>query len=168
MTHQKGCFRDTEATVGKMNLTQKETELLKDLKGQEELCVEKYTKHAEAANDPQLKNLFSSIAGIERSHLQTVTAMANGALPSGQGNVAKPRESFTAVYGQAESAEKKADAYLCSDVLTMEKHASHLYDTCIFEFTDENARNTLNHIQKEEQEHGKMLYDYMNANGMYC
>ncbi len=53
------------------------------------------------------------------------------------------------------------------DVLATEKHASHLYDTCIFEFNDENARNALNHIQKEEQEHGKMIYDYMSVNGMY-
>ena len=29
-----------------MQLTQKETELLKDLAGQEQLCVEKYRKHA--------------------------------------------------------------------------------------------------------------------------
>lgn len=151
-----------------MNLSQKETELLKDLKGQEELCVEKYKKHAESAHDPQLKNLFSAIAGVEQGHLQTVTEMASGKLPAGQSSAAKPQSTFSATYGQAESPEKKADAYLCSDVLTMEKHASHLYDTCIFEFSDENARNTLNHIQKEEQEHGKMIYDYMSANGMYC
>ncbi|MDE7300442.1 MAG: spore coat protein, partial [Lachnospiraceae bacterium] len=44
---------------------------------------------------------------------------------------------------------------------------SHLYDTCIFEFKDEGARNVLNHIQKEEQEHGKMIYDYMSTNSMY-
>ena len=28
-------------------------------------------------------------------------------------------------------------------------------------------RNVLNHIQTEEQEHGKCLYDYMMANNMY-
>ena len=32
---------------------------------------------------------------------------------------------------------------------------------------DENVRNILNHIQKEEQNHGKMIYDYMKANNMY-
>ena len=37
-----------------MQLTQKEKELLKDLKGQEKLCVEKYSQHAAAANDEQL------------------------------------------------------------------------------------------------------------------
>ena len=36
-------------------------------------------------------------------------------------------------------------------VITTEKHASHLYDTCIFEFKQENIRTLLNGIQKEEQ-----------------
>ena len=36
-----------------MQLTQKETDLLKDLKSQEKLCVEKYTKYASQALDPQ-------------------------------------------------------------------------------------------------------------------
>lgn len=42
-----------------MQLTPKEASLLKDLKGQEQLCVDKYNRHAASANDPQLKNLFS-------------------------------------------------------------------------------------------------------------
>ena len=41
-----------------MQLTPKEASLLKDLKGQEQLCVDKYNRHAASANDPQLKNLF--------------------------------------------------------------------------------------------------------------
>ena len=32
---------------------------------------------------------------------------------------------------------------------------------------DDAARAALNHIQKEEQNHGKMIYDYMTANNMY-
>ena len=45
-----------------MQLTPKEASLLKDLKGQEQLCVDKYNRHAASANDPQLKNLFEQIA----------------------------------------------------------------------------------------------------------
>ncbi|MDO4732875.1 MAG: spore coat protein, partial [Bacillota bacterium] len=59
------------------------------------------------------------------------------------------------------------DSYLCSDALSTEKHVSAAYNTCIFEFRDQNVRNALNHLQKEEQQHGKMVYDYMSANGMY-
>ena len=52
-------------------------------------------------------------------------------------------------------------------VLAGEKHVSGLYDTCVFEFRNNQARSVLNHIQKEEQEHGKLIYDYMAANNMY-
>jgi hypothetical protein len=37
----------------------------------------------------------------------------------------------------------------------------------VFEFRDENIRKALNHIQSEEQGHGKMIFDYMAANHMY-
>ena len=149
-----------------MQLSQKETSLLKDLKGQEKLCVDKYTKHASCAADPQLKNLFTQIAQVEQQHLDTITQIEAGTVPT-PGGGAQNQPGFSAAYGVADTSEKQADSYLCTDVLATEKHASHLYDTCIFEFKDETVRNTLNHIQKEEQNHGKMIYDYMAANGMY-
>lgn len=148
-----------------MQLTQKETSLLKDLKDQEKLCAEKYEKHAAAAIDPQLKNLFSQLAQTERAHYDMLVQLEQGAVP--QPPTGGGKQTFTAVYQIADTPEKQNDCYLCSDLLTAEKHASHLYDTCVFEFTDENARNLLNGIQKQEQGHGKTIYDYMSANGMY-
>ncbi len=147
-------------------LTQKENELIKDLKDQEKLCIEKYTKQAAAAVDGQLKNLFTQIAQVEQGHLNTLDKITDGSpLPSFSGS--QPQPTFTAVYTAASTPDKETDCYLCSDMLATEKHASHLYDTCIFEFKDENLRNALNHIQKEEQGHGKMIYDYMSTNSMY-
>ena len=137
-----------------MQWNQKERDLLKDLKGQEQLCVDKYMRHAENACDPQLKKLFSQLAQQEAQHLQTINQMESGT-------------SFTAAYS-GDCKEKQNDCFLCSDVLAGEKHVSGLYDTCVFEFRDNQARNVLNHIQKEEQEHGKQIYDYMMANGMYA
>jgi rubrerythrin len=151
-----------------MQLSQKETSLLKDLKDQEKLCVDKYNKHSGCASDQQLKDLFSGIAKIEQQHYNTLTQMESGTVPqqSGQGQ-SQPQVGFKAVYGTNEDEKKKNDAYLCTDLLTTEKHASHLYDTCVFEFKDQKARDTLNHIQKEEQSHGKMIFDYMQTNNMY-
>lgn len=149
-----------------MQLTQKETGLLKDLKDQENLCAEKYAKHASCAYDAQLKNLLSSLSAVERGHFDTLMQIESGNTPS-LSSSSKPSQTFTATYNGANTPEKQADMYICSDLLSAEKHVSQLYDTCIFEFTDENTRNVLNHIQKEEQEHGKMLYDYMKTNGMY-
>ena len=149
-----------------MQLSQKETSLLKDLKGQEKLCVDKYTKHSSCAVDPQLKNLFTKIAQVEQQHLQTITQIEGGVVPaSGGGSQSQP--NFSASYEDTDTQDKQNDSYLCADVLATEKHASQLYDTCVFEFKDANVRNILNHIQKEEQEHGKMIYDYMTANAMY-
>lgn len=149
-----------------MNLTQKERDLLKDLKGQEQLCIEKYAKHSKTAVDAQLKNLFDMISKIENSHLSALVQIENGSCPQiNADNMASV--SFTGTYGPAENADKKNDAFLCNDVLATEKHASHLYDTCIFEFGDKNLRQVLNQIQKEEQKHGEMIYDYMKTNAMY-
>lgn len=59
------------------------------------------------------------------------------------------------------------DKFLCQDSLSTEKHVSSTYNTAIFEFRDKNIRNVLNHIQKEEQEHGEQIYNYMHQHGMY-
>lgn len=149
-----------------MNLDQKEMGLLKDLKGQEQLCVEKYTKYAAQAYDAQLKNLFERIADVERGHLETINKIEGGQKSFNTSSSSSAQPTFSATY-TGESSEKKNDAYLCSDLLSTEKHASHLYDTCIFEFKDESLRKVLNDIQSEEQGHGKMIFDYMKANSMY-
>ncbi|MBQ6021738.1 MAG: spore coat protein, partial [Clostridia bacterium] len=90
-----------------------------------------------------------------------------GTVPAAPSGGDQTLPTFTAVYGPAETPDKKNDCYLCTDTLAGEKHASSLYDVGIFEFRDDNARKALNHIQKEEQDHGKMIYNYMSANGMY-
>lgn len=150
-----------------MVLTQKECTLLKDLKDSEQLCIDKYTKHSATAHDPQLKNLFSTLAEDERKHLDTLTQIEGGAVPT-PGGAAAAMPTFTATYKQGDtSTEAKDDAYLCTDLLSGEKQVSHLYDTCIFEFKDEGVREVLAGIQKREQMHGKMIYDYMQTNGMY-
>ena len=151
-----------------MQLTQKEQSLLKDLKGQEKLCVEKYTKYASNALDPQLKELFTSVANVEQQHLNTISQIESGAVPQqNKGSAQTVKSSFTSHYGMGDTPDKQADCYLCSDLLADEKHVSGLYNTCIFEFSDKQLRDTLNHIQKEEQEHGKAIYDYMSVNNMY-
>ncbi len=151
-----------------MQLTQKETTLLKDLKSQEKLCVEKYTKYASTALDPQLKELFTSIANVEQQHLNTISQIESGTAPATQGGGSQTvKSTFASNYGMGDTPDKQADCYLCSDLLADEKHVSNLYNTCIFEFKDQAVRDTLNHIQKEEQQHGKAIYDYMSTNNMY-
>ena len=151
-----------------MTLSTKESSLLKDMKGQEQLCIDKYEKYAKEARSPELASLFRSLADRERTHLTTVTDMMNGrvgAVGSSGSSSAGQTSAVKATYPSEE--DKKNDCLLCSDMLSTEKHVSALYNTGIFEFTDAQARNALNHIQTEEQQHGLKIYDFMNQNGMY-
>lgn len=150
-----------------MILTQKETSLLSDLKSQEQLCIEKYGKYSELANDGALKQLFSNLKSTEQKHLETIESMLGGtevkmpAAPSAEASKQTCAPSSLSV------EQKQNDAYLCKDALSMEKHVSSVYNTGIFEFRSPIMRDTLAHIQKEEQNHGEMLYSYMECNNMY-
>ena len=151
-----------------MTLSQKETDLLKDMKGQEQLCIEKYEKYASEACSESLKTLFHSLADVERQHLTSVNDLLSGKIPSVGGSGSSGLSGCdTGKASYSDESSKKKDAFLCSDMLTTEKHVSALYNTGIFEFADAQARNVLNHIQSDEQQHGLKIYDYMNANGMY-
>lgn len=68
---------------------------------------------------------------------------------------------------QAGSSGSDSDKYLLQDMLTIEKHVSSAYNTSIFEMTQPNIKQALQHIQKEEQDHGDQLYQYMSSHGMY-
>ena len=152
-----------------ITLTQKERLLLEDQKKHEELCIEKYTTYANQAQDPQLKQLFQQYASQEQQHLDTVNQMLGGQVPNlqqqqGQQNQHKQQSKTMSGLG---SSQNNSDASLCQDMLTTEKYVSGTYDTTIFEFTNSQARQVLNHIQKEEQQHGEGIFNYMQSHGMY-
>jgi spore coat protein CotF len=152
-----------------LQLTQKEQQLLQDQKKHEQVCVQKYQQYAEKAGDPQLKQLFRSYAQQEQQHLDTVASMLNGQTPSmsqqGQQGQSGGQQGQAATAATAGASQ--ADAMLCQDMLMTEKYVSGAYDTAIFGFADASVRQTLNHIQKEEQQHGEGLYNYLSSTGMY-
>ena len=151
-----------------MTLTQKENSLLSDLKSQEKICIEKYGKYEKEAADTTLKNLFSSIKTTEENHLSTICRILQGedvSMPSPPPRAKDEKANFP--QSTVTGAEKEHDSFLCADALAMEKHVSSVYDIAIFEFSSPTLRDTLNHIQKEEQNHGKEIYDYMSRNNMY-
>ena len=152
-----------------MKLTQKESMLLQDLKTSEEICIEKYGQYAQKAEDQALADLFLTIRSKEEEHLKTINSLISGTVPMMAGGQPGGQSGSQSQPGNGQAAQKsnsKTDEYLLRDALDTEKHVSAVYDTCIFEFTDAGARQALNHIQKEEQEHGQMLYDYMACHGM--
>ena len=68
-----------------MMTNQKEQSLLKDMKNEEKICVEKYTRYAQMAADPQLQTLLQQIAKTEQGHLQTLTQLESGQVASMNG-----------------------------------------------------------------------------------
>lgn len=169
-----------------LQLTQKERMLLEDQKSHEQLCIQKYKNYAQQANDPQLKQLFNTYASQEQQHLDTVNQILNGQIPQvgqgqGQGSQGQQQNQTsqntqqmnqqTQASGQTQSSNAgmtdNNDYNLCNDVLATEKYVSSTYNTTIFECTNSQVRQALNHIQKEEQQHGEGIFNYMRNQGMY-
>ncbi len=150
-----------------MQLSQKERNLLEDQKSHEELCIKKYNNYADQAHDPQLKQLFKSLAQKEQEHLNSINQILSGQVPNVQQGGQQQQQQFQAPnMGQTGMVNQK-DADLCQDMLSTEKYVSQAYDTAIFEFKDANIRKVLNHIQTEEQQHGEQIFNYMQSKGMY-
>ncbi|WP_026476707.1 spore coat protein [Alkaliphilus transvaalensis] len=159
-----------------ITLTQKERFLLEDQKSHEELCIKKYTDAANQAQDPQLKQIFQNHAQAEQQHLNTVNQLLSGTIPNmnqqqgqqGQQNQQQNQQgNQSGNQAQASGSFNQKDKELCQDLLTTEKYVSGTYDTTIFEFTNTDVRQLLNHIQKEEQQHGEDIFLYMQSTGMY-
>jgi spore coat protein CotF len=164
-----------EVVILALKLTTKEKMLLQDQKTHEELCIQKYQNYAKQAQDPQLKQLFSSLAQKEQEHLNTINQILTGQVPNIQQSqqAGQQMPQFGQQIQQNQQTQmlgtmaNQNDTTLCTDMLTTEKYVSGTYDTTIFECTDTNVRQILNHIQKEEQEHGEQIFNYMQNTGMY-
>lgn len=157
----------------KINLSQKERMLLEDQKSHEEICIEKYTNYSNQVQDSELKQLLKTYAGEEQEHYNTINQILSGSIPdmNQQGQQQNNQNKFknignTGNTGNTDMSNTN-DASICSDLLMTEKYVSGTYDTAIFECTDTKLRDTLNHIQKEEQQHGEGIFNYMESKGMY-
>lgn len=172
-----------------MQLSQKEKTLLKDQQSMEEVCVEKYNKYAQQTQCAELKQLFTNLANQEQNHYNTVTQLLQGGQPNiSQGNQMPQQQATNAMQqsgmsqqggGQSDGGSQSADGnpsnasgnkddkFLCSDLLATEKFVSGTYDTAVFEAVNPAVRQALQHIQKEEQQHGEQIFNYMHSHGMY-
>ena len=120
----------------------------------------------------QLPNMNSQSGGGQSQ------ASQGSSMGSTQGQ-AKQSSSMGSTQGQTEQGSSMgwsqgqdnqpqfSDKDLCTDILSTEKYISSTYNTAIFEFTDPQVRDVLNHIQKEEQQHGESVFKYMESKGLY-
>lgn len=139
-----------------MEWTEKERMLLKELKEVEDVSIRRYELEEQHATDPKLKALFGRIRQEEEGHLKTLEELERGIIPMMAGGKQQENES-----GASGELEDSRDAFFCHDGLESEKLASSQYDQAIFAFRDSSVRNILNHIQKEEQEHGRLLSEFI-------
>lgn len=152
-----------------IKLSQKEKMLLEDDKQQEELCVSKYQSYAKQASDPELQQLLNKISTEEQQHYKMIDQLLQGQQPSiANMEHDDPYEGKSLFpVSQMKSVSNVTDKILCSDLLSTEKYVSSTYDTGIFEAANPIVRQSLQHIQKEEQKHGEQLFHYMHSHGMY-
>lgn len=170
----------------KLRLSQKERSLIEDQKSFEDICVKKYGSYAQQAKDENLKNMFNNIAAQEQTHYDTLDQMLQGKVPQVAKQMQQQQAGQQAHQGmqnqQQQSAQQQSaqqqnadfvlqgndeDKDLLSDLLATEKHISNTYDTAVFESASPVVRQTLQHIQKEEQQHGEQIFNYMHSHGMY-
>ena len=151
-----------------IQLSQKERMLLEDEKSQEEVCVIKYQNYSNQAQDPQLKQLFTTLSTEEKHHFDMLNQMLQGQQPNmahpkpnQQQSVQTPQSTYQGAMGNT------GDKILCSDLLATEKYVSGTYETGIFEAANPMVRQALQHIQQDEHRHGEQLFNYMNSHGMY-
>ena len=120
---------------------------------------------------PQLKQLLTTLGQQEQQHLNTLNQIMSGQVPPMQNGGQQGGQQSSSQQNTFTSTQSgpfsQNDADLCEDLLSTEKYVSSTYNTAIFEFRDPAVRQTLNHIQKEEQQHGEALYHYMASKGMY-
>lgn len=164
-----------------LRLSQKERALLEDQKAYEDICVKKYSSYAQQAKDKELVNMFNSISAQEQTHYDSIDQMLQGKIPEvakqmqqqGQQQQNMQKQQYVQQQqGQQQSnvfssMSNKEDKDLLTDLLETEKHISSIYNTAVFESASPVVRQTIQHIQKEEQQHGEQIFNYMHSHGMY-
>lgn len=148
-----------------IELSQKERMFLEDGKKQEDLCVKKYQSYASQVQDVQLKNLLTELAEEEQHHFNMISQMLQGTPPDMTHKGANTNTGDSSTL-QGPGGNSK-DKILLEDLLSTEKYVSGFYDTAVFEAADPTVRQALQHIQEDEQNHGKKIFDYMHSHGMY-
>ena len=151
-----------------MVLTEKETNVIKDLQTQEQSCIKKYQSYGKQAKDEELRNLFARLEKEEQKHFDSLGQVLTGKVPcsdcnDSDGKDYKPKATYDSL---SNSEDKQTDCFLATDCIGTEKLVSSTYNTEVFAFGDPGVRKLLADIQIEEQNHAEMLYKYKTANGM--
>lgn len=148
-----------------MTISQSDRVALQEALRQEKLCIDKYASYAQQAQDPQLQQMFNQHGMQEQQHANTLQQLLQGQQPS-SGSASQSRQQGQPQSSQVWSANPN-DMQLCSDLLMTENYVSNTYDDVVFCTQNSVIRQAVQHIQKEEQQHGTDIIDYMTLHGQY-
>ena len=162
---RQGVF-PTVAQTTNMKLNQKETQLITELKNQEELCVQKYDFYAAQAKDPALKSLFKKILKHEQAHYDMLNDLLNGTVPAIKNKTPGAAKYEPKATHPGDQKSKDFDKFLCTDIIATEKYVATAYNDDLFYFASTDVRNVLNAIMTDEQNHAEMIWKYKTANKM--
>lgn len=100
------------------------------------------------------------------------TSMQAGGPELGQttSQIGWANRGFTAEAGQiggGAGSGTQDEASMLTDMLMTEKYVSGAYDTAVFESSNKQLRQALQHIQQDEQRHGEGIFNYMQQRGLY-
>lgn len=107
--------------------------------------------------------------GMNQSNQASSAQSGNSQVNNNQGvsQTATSQSQQSSINQSGSNGFNLSDKEMCIDMLSTEKYVSGTYDTAIFEFSNAQIRDVLNHIQKEEQKHGEAIFAYMQSKGMY-
>ncbi|MBS3949247.1 MAG: spore coat protein [Peptococcaceae bacterium] len=115
----------------------------------------------------QVLNQMGSQGSKQQSGSTSGSTQQQGGGGKGQSYSGSMMPSTTASQTQFTGQGMLSDQQICNDLLTTEKAVSDMYDHAVFESTDQQLRQALSHIQKEEQGHAFALFQYMQQKGWY-
>lgn len=116
----------------------------------------------------QKRQPFGTEAGMETAPVMHVPGGTTGYPQGGLGGGFGPTHEAMNLPMQESSRPTVAeDSKILTDLLATEKYISGTYNVSVFETTDPRIRQSLQHIQQDEQKHGEKLFNYMQRTGMY-
>lgn len=151
--------------------TQKENMYLHDLKKHEEYGVKTLNKSIAEVEDQELRDLLTHLVDCESKHVTTLSDIMNGNVQ--MANSQRATDGDTSEYynkpqpNTSEVLATPSDVDICFTLLNGSKFSSGMYNTAIFEFNNHEIRKILNHIQKEKQQTGEKIYNYLKSKNAY-
>lgn len=147
------------------NLYRKSSELyaLRSLMKTMDVHIQRYRFCEKNTPDFRLKALLAMLLKQDEEHYRTLIQLEQGIIPI----VGRDDRESRLKVPDGKGRGNRIDARYCREMYEGEKFLSSEIDQTIFKVRDSSVRNVLNYIQKQQQEHGRLLGQYMDEELMY-